>query len=122
MNLTSKMRALRPDAEVKILNYWAVMFTQIHCYEAANDLLANPNLWLKDDFGYPVYSDKRGNAYYDFRMEEARNLWIKGKKDQSKNYFILIIQLELTLCYKLMEEPMVCSLMALEGKNCKTVD
>jgi len=81
VNLTSKMRALRPDAEVKILNYWAVMFTQIHCYEAANDLLANPNLWLKDDLGYPVYSDKRGNAYYDFRMEEARNLWIKAGID-----------------------------------------
>ena len=79
MNLTSKMRALRPDNEVRILNYWAAMFTQLSCYEAANELIANPDLWLKDDLGYPVYSDNRGNFYYDLRIKEARDLWIKGK-------------------------------------------
>jgi hypothetical protein len=81
VNLTSKMRAIRPDAEVKILNYWAVMFSQLNCYEAAKDLMANPDLWLNDDLGYPVYSDNRGNSYYDFRLEQARNLWIKGDKN-----------------------------------------
>ena len=79
MNLTRQMRAKRPDAEVKILNYWAAMFSQLHCYEAANDLIANPDLWLKDDLGYPVYSDNKGNYYYDMRIEEARIMWIKGK-------------------------------------------
>merc|ERR1711892_4467 len=78
VNLTSKMRAIRPEADVKILNYWHVMFTQIRCYEAANDLLANPAVWLKDDLGNTVYSDKRGNVYYDFRMPEGRDLWIKA--------------------------------------------
>merc|ERR1711892_712087 len=32
VNLTSKMRAVRPEADVKILNYWHVMFTQIICW------------------------------------------------------------------------------------------
>ena len=98
MNLTSKMRAIRPDAEVKILNYWAVMFSQLDCYEAANDLMANPDLWLKDDLGYPVYSDNRGNYYYDFRLEQARNLWIKGVKNINlDNQFIYNFQLQLSL-------------------------
>ena len=74
VNLTAKMRAIRPDSEAKILHYWAVMFSQLSCYEAANDLMANPDLWLKDDLGYPVYSDNRGNSYYDFRIEEAINI------------------------------------------------
>ena len=70
--------AIRLNAEVKILNYWAVMLSQLDCYEATINLMANPDLWLKDDLGYPVYSDNRGNYYYDFRLEQARNLWIKG--------------------------------------------
>ena len=52
VNLTSKIRAIRPDADVKIPNYWAVMLdNMLFCYEAANYLRANPNLWLKDDLG-----------------------------------------------------------------------
>ena len=90
MNLTSQMRAIRPDAEVKILNYWHVMFSQLNCYEAANDLVANPDLWLKDDLGYPVYSDNMGNFYYDFRQEQARNLWIKGMKNTNLELKFLI--------------------------------
>ena len=59
VNLTSKIRAIRPDADVKIPTYWAVMLDNaLFCYEAANYLRANPNLWLKDDLGHPVYSNK----------------------------------------------------------------
>ena len=78
MNLTSQMRALKPESNTKILNYWAVTFSQLNCYEAAEDLQERPDLWLRDELGYVVYSDSKGNSYYDFRIPEARELWIKG--------------------------------------------
>merc|ERR1711915_61067 len=81
VNLTLQMRALKPESNTKILNYWAVTFSQLNCYEAAEDLQERPELWLRDELGYVVYSDSKGNSYYDFRIPEARELWIKAAVD-----------------------------------------
>eukprot|EP00091_Calanus_sinicus_P008750 TRINITY_DN2094_c0_g1_i8.p1 TRINITY_DN2094_c0_g1~~TRINITY_DN2094_c0_g1_i8.p1 ORF type:complete len:356 (+),score=84.34 TRINITY_DN2094_c0_g1_i8:366-1433(+) len=77
------MRTIRPDRDVKILHYWGIMLTNtIGCYEASKELNKNPDLWLKDDLGNPVYATRHTeNYYYDFRSEEARNLWVKAAID-----------------------------------------
>ena len=80
VNLTSQMRNLRPESSTQILNYWSVWWNgQFSCYEAKNDLLANEDLWLKDDLGSIAY-ENNGNKLpqYDFRIEESRNLFVKG--------------------------------------------
>ena len=44
--------------------------------------MVKPDLWLKDDLGSPVYSYNIF-YHYDFRLEESRNLRIKGVKNEN---------------------------------------
>ena len=76
VNVTTRMRTLRPNSSAKILFYWHVTQT-IDCYEAVAELVAKPELWLRDDLGYPVMVG--GSPLYDFRLEEASKMWRKGK-------------------------------------------
>ena len=77
------MRTLRPNSNSKILYYWSVG-QSIDCYEATDELLARPDLWLKDDLGYTVL---RGSLpHYDFRIEEASRLWTNGEMKIFKTY------------------------------------
>ena len=89
VNLTSKMRTLRLDTDVMLLNYWAVMMPNtLLCYEASTKLRQNPDLVLTDDLGNPIYSNKWSkDYYYDFRSEEARNR-IKDMKNEKMLVFL----------------------------------
>ena len=75
MNITDRMRTLRPNSEARILFYWSVD-SSFGCYEAADQLNARPDLWLKDDLGFPVMIGAL--PHYDFRIEQASRLWKKG--------------------------------------------
>ena len=76
VNVTSRMRTLRPNSDAKILYYWSVS-SSYDCYEALDELLSRPDLWLKDDLGFTVMMGSL--PHYDFRLEEASNMWKRGK-------------------------------------------
>ena len=76
LNLTSQMRELRPESDNKILFYWHLTQTY-DCYQANDDLLARPDLWLYDNRGYPVTISN--SVHWDFRFQEARELWSEGE-------------------------------------------
>ena len=75
LNLTSQMRQLRPGSDIKILFYWHLTQTY-DCYQASEDLLSRPDLWLYDTQGYPVIISN--SVHWDFRIQEARDLWSDG--------------------------------------------
>ena len=91
VNLTSRMHSLRPHSQTKILYYWNVG-KAFNCYQSFQRLavpsnaspnpnhhtlglrlLERPDLWLRDSSGSPV-----NPITWDFRMEEARQMWIDG--------------------------------------------
>jgi len=76
LNLTSRMHTLRPESQTRILYYWG--FSAIKCYQSTLRLLDQPALWLRDSTGYPVLSGPHHLPSWDFRMEEARQMWIEG--------------------------------------------
>ena len=76
LNLTSQMRELRPESDNKILFYWHLTQTY-DCYQANDDFLARPDLWLYDNHGYPVTISN--SVHWDFRFQEARELWSQGE-------------------------------------------
>ena len=76
LELTSRMRELRPESEAKILFYWHLTQT-FGCYQANEDFLARPDLWLYDRHGYPVIISN--SVHWDFRSQEARDLWSEGQ-------------------------------------------
>ena len=76
LNLTSQMRELRPESDTKILFYWHLTQTY-DCYQANDDFLARPDLWLYDNHGYPVTISN--SVHWDFRFQEARELWSEGE-------------------------------------------
>ena len=94
VNLTSRARELRPESETKILHYFATDGQGFQCYNAQDELLAQPHLILRDNNGDTVLHGGKyehvvtnsqglfqGNAkvpFYDFRLAEARDLYIKG--------------------------------------------
>ena len=75
LNLTSQMRELRPESNTKILFYWHLTQTY-DCYQANEDFLARPDLWLYDNRGYPVTISN--SVHWDSRFPEARELWSEG--------------------------------------------
>ena len=76
MNVTNRMRTLRPNSDARILFYWNVD-SSIDCYEAADELVSRPDLWLRDDLGYPVMMGSL--PHYDFSIQEASTLWQRGE-------------------------------------------
>ena len=40
-------------------------------------MVARPDLWLRDDLGYPVIGGQN-LPHYDFRLKEASDMWKKG--------------------------------------------
>ena len=78
MNLTARARTLRPASKTKILNYFGTDGQGFTCYHAYEDLLERPDLQLKDENGFPVLHGKA--PFYDFRLSEARDMYVKGKK------------------------------------------
>ena len=83
MNVTARMRTLRPESTAKVLFYWSVSQT-VDCYAAVAEIVARPDLWLRDDLGYPVMVG--GLPLYDFRIEEASRMWRKGQSN-NQAYF-----------------------------------
>ena len=79
MNLTARARELRPNSQSKILNYFATDGQGFQCYNAEADLLARPDLVLKDDNGDTVLHGNAKVVFYDFRLQEARDMYVKGK-------------------------------------------
>ena len=95
VNLTARARELRPDSASKILHYFATDGQGFQCYNAQDELLAQPHLILRDNNGDTVLHGGKyehvvtnsqglfqGNAkvpFYDFRLAEARDLYVKGK-------------------------------------------
>ena len=75
LNLTSQMRELRPGSDNKILFYWHLTQTY-DCYQASDNLLARPDLWLYDNLGCPVIISN--SVHWDFRLPEARQIWSDG--------------------------------------------
>lgn len=69
------MRTLRPESSTKVLFYWSVSQT-FDCYAAVAELVARPDLWLRDDQGYPVMVGSL--PLYDFRIDEAGKMWRTG--------------------------------------------
>ena len=78
MELTAKGRELRPNSKAFILNYFATDGQGFQCYNAMDDLLARPDLILKDNNGYTVLHGNAKTVFYDFRLSEARDLYVKG--------------------------------------------
>ena len=78
VNLTARARELRPNSKAFILNYFATDGQGFQCYNAMEDLIARPDLILKDENGYNVLHGNAKVVFYDFRLSEARDMYVKG--------------------------------------------
>ena len=86
------MHSLRPESQTKILYYWA--FTAVRCYQSVqrcavtaglpqgpqHRLLERPEMWLRDSTGSPVMAGPFNIPQWDFRTEEARQMWVDGEQ------------------------------------------
>ena len=84
VNLTARARELRPESDCRILHYFATDGQGFQCYQAQEDLLAQPHLILRDSNGDTVLHGNAKVPFYDFRLAEARELYVNGRSDQSK--------------------------------------
>ena len=76
IELTSKMRSLRPASDTKILFYWHLTQIIDACYQATQEFIDRPDLWLYDGAGEPILN--KGHKILDFRKAEARSMWANG--------------------------------------------
>ena len=82
MNLTARARELRPQSDCRILHYFATDGQGFQCYRAQEDLLAQPHLILRDSNGDTVLHGNAKVPFYDFRLPEARELYVNGRSDK----------------------------------------
>ena len=82
MNLTARARQLRPESACRILHYFATDGQGFQCYQAQEELLARPHLILRDSNGDPVLHGNAKVPFYDFRLSEARELYVDGRSRQ----------------------------------------
>ena len=85
VNLTARARELRPQSDCRILHYFATDGQGFQCYQAHQDLLAQPHLILRDSNGDTVLHGNAKVPFYDFRLSEARELYVNGRSDRSKS-------------------------------------
>jgi len=84
VDLTARARELKPDSKSRILNYFATNGQGFQCYHAYDELKARPDLMLKDANGDTVLHGNANVEFYDFRIEEARDLYVKAVLDPVK--------------------------------------
>ena len=79
IDLTSKMRSLRPSSDTKILFYWHLTQIINDCYQSTQEFMDRPDLWLYDSSGEAILN--KGHHVLDFRVAEARTMWANGIRE-----------------------------------------
>jgi len=86
--LVERMWAVRPNSTAKVY-YYIPSFYAAWCNEATDKLVARPDLWLRDSTGSPFirgpsHLKERNRPMYDFRLPEARELFVNAALDPVK--------------------------------------